>query len=186
MQCRIRIIFTAKDDRKNRPKKSWSWPSMASWKPSVCSTNCSRREARQIASRTISTIRGRVGNRRQHSAAPSRSGLSSWSGTGPDCVKTHFRSTPTRGFPAGCRSPQPVQAARHASQCSVLVWRWIRRLPRRRFAAAAAEGAAAYRAIASIIGTTPMIRITRFKLYASTCKLISVLTCSSVRVRKCV
>ena len=48
------------------------------------------------------------------------------------------------------------------------------------------KGGAAYSAIASISGTTPMIRITRFKLYASTCKLISVLTCSSVRVRKCV
>lgn len=41
-------------------------------------------------------------------------------------------------------------------------------------------------AIASINGAIPMIRITRFRLYASACRLISVPTCSSVRVRKCV
>ena len=34
-------------------------------------------------------------------------------------------------------------------------------------------------------GTMPIILITRFMLYASTCKLISVAMCLSVRIRKC-
>ncbi len=41
-----------------------------------------------------------------------------------------------------------------------------------------------YPAIARISGCTPNIFIIRFKLYASTCKLISVLTRGSVFVRK--
>ena len=39
--------------------------------------------------------------------------------------------------------------------------------------------------MAAIRVAIPTICITRFRLYASTCKLISVCTCSSVRIRKC-
>src|SRR6266850_997769 len=40
--------------------------------------------------------------------------------------------------------------------------------------------------IAAMSGAVPKICIARFKLYASTCKLISVLTRGNVLVRKCV
>jgi hypothetical protein len=43
-----------------------------------------------------------------------------------------------------------------------------------------------YARIAARSGTTPRIAIMRFRLYASTCKLISVLTFCHVFVRKCV
>ena len=45
---------------------------------------------------------------------------------------------------------------------------------------------ACYPVMAALRGFTPMMRMVRFRLYASTCKLISVLTFGNVFIRKCV